>query len=193
MIFPHEFGAVFLLATDVASKPVNPLGFGGIVAWIICAKRKDRSIGGWLLFYYWQIFAGAVFAAFLLTTVGYANYIPEVHNRPLDFWLFFISAMPSVALLWVQAGAALMLLCVRTWDALQLLRYILVASAAFEWIAVTIDAYKFQQNLPISSMGAVQMTAWMIYFFASKRVQRVFKYDDWELPASTPTSTLGLT
>jgi hypothetical protein len=42
-------------------------------------------------------------------------------------------------------------------------------------------------------MGAVQMTAWMIYFFASKRVQRVFKYDDWELPASTPTSTLGLT
>jgi len=177
MIMPHHFGAVLMLATDVAHEPTNPLGLGGIVAWIVCAKRKDRSIGGWLLFYYWQIFAGAAFAAFLLTTEGYASYMPEIHRRPLDFWLFFISAMPSVALLWVQAGTALMLLCVRTWDALQLLRYILVATAVFEWIALTIDIYKFPQNVTISAVGAVQMTAWTIYFFVSKRVEHVFKYD----------------
>ncbi len=183
-------GAFMMLVSSAAQQPVNPFGIGGIVAWIVCAKRKDKSIGGWLLFYYWQIFAGAAFGAFLLITVGYRSYMPEIHKRPLDFWLFFISAMPSLMLLWVQAGAALMLLCVRTWDALQLLRYILMATTVFGWIGLGIDLYKFPQNVTISAMGAIQMTVWMIYFLVSNRVERVFKYDNWE--QATARSTLGL-
>ena len=190
MVLPHQFSAILLLATDVATKPVNPLGSAGIVVWIVCSLRKRYSIGGWLLFYFWQIFSGAAMTAFFLTSTGYRAYMPEIHHSVMNQWLFFISAAPQAVLLFMQAGAALMLLCVRTWDALQLVRYIALATAAFAWIGALIAGTKFHSDLPIQLIGAVQMSVWAAYLFASKRVERVFKYDDWE--QATPTSTLGI-
>lgn len=160
----------------------SPLGPGAIVAWVVCAARKRYSIGGWLLFYYWQIFAGAALAAFMICTAGYRSYMPEIHGTPMHFWLFFISAAPYLVLLFLQAAVGLMLLCVRTWDVLELLRYVVLASAAFAWIGVTIDLYKFEANVPLSVTAAIQMTVWTIYFFVSKRVESVFKHDNWEQP-----------
>ena len=116
--------------------------------------------------------------------------MPEIHHSVMNQWLFFISAAPQAVLPFMQAGAALMLLCVRTWDALQRVRYIALATAAFAWIGVLIAGTKFHSDLPIQLIGAVQMSVWPAYLFASKRVERVFKYDDWE--QATPTSTLGI-
>lgn len=190
MVLPHQFSAILLLATDVATEPVNPLGSLGIVVWIVCSVRKRYSIGGWLLFYFWQTFSGAAVSAFFLISTGYRAYMPEIHHSVMNQWLFFISAAPQAVLLFMQAGAALMLLCVRTWDALQLVRYIALAMAAFAWIGVLIAGTKFHSDLPIQLIGAVQMSVWPAYLFASKRVERVFKYDDWE--QATPASTLGI-
>lgn len=190
MILPHQFGAVLLQATDVASKPVNPLGIGGIVAWVVCANRKQYSIGGWLLFYFWQIFSGAAMTAVLLVTTGYSAYLPEMYPNVTSHWLFFVSAAPQGVLLFMQAGAALMLLCVRTWDALQLVRYIALASVTFCWIGVFIAGAKFPTDLTIQLVGALQMTLWTLYLFLSERVVRVFKHDNWEQAA--PTNGLSI-
>lgn len=184
MVFPHEFGAILLLATNAANTSVNPLGIGGIVAWVVCANRKQYSIGGWLLFYFWQIFSGAAMSAFFLINTGYRAYIPEVHPNVMSHWLFFISAAPQGVLLFAQAGAALMLLCVRTWDALQLVRYIALATATFCWVGVFIAGIKFPSDLTIQVIGALQMSLWTTYLFASNRVVRVFKHDNWEQTAS---------
>ena len=169
--------------------PSFPFG-GGLIWWIICARRKQQSIGGWLLFYYWQIFSGATLSAILLVSVGYSAYMPEAYNKATGHWLFVMSGAPTILLLFVHAAAALMLLCVRTWDALILLRKIVLCQVAFQWIAVGIDVWKFPGDLPLEIIGAIQMTIWLIYLFRSERVERVFKYDNGEQAA--PASTLGL-
>jgi succinate dehydrogenase/fumarate reductase cytochrome b subunit len=179
-----------LLAASTASSPPSfPFG-GGLIWWIICARRKEQSIGGWLLFYYWQIFSGAALGAILLVSVGYSAYMPEAYNNATDHWLFVLSGAPSLLLLFVHAAAALMLLCVRTWDALVLLRNIVLAQVSFQWLAVAIDAWKFRGDSTLDIIAALQMSAWLLYLFQSERVERVFKYDNWEQAA--PAATLGL-
>ena len=101
-----------------------------------------------------------------------------------------MSGAPGVLLLFVHAGAALILLTVRTWDVLQLLRRIVVTQVAFMWFGVVIDGIKFQSDLPLDLLGAIQTTAWLLYLIRSQRVERVFKYHNWEQAAPTPT--LGL-
>ena len=184
--------AYTLVAASTANAsplPSFPFG-GGLIWWIICSRRKQQSIGGWLLFYYWQIFSGAALSAILWVSVGYSAYMPEAYNKATDHWLFVISSAPAILLLFVHAAAALMLLCVRTWDALILLRKIVLCQVAFQWAAVAIDTWKFPNNLPLEAIGTVQMTLWLIYLFQSERVERVFKYDNWE--QSAPAPTLGL-
>jgi succinate dehydrogenase/fumarate reductase cytochrome b subunit len=182
--------AFFAASTSTApTTPSLPFG-GGLIWWIICARRKQQSIGGWLLFYYWQIFSGAALSAILLVSVGYSAYMPEAYANATDHWLFVISGAPTILLLFVHAAAALMLLCVRTWDALVLLRNIVLGQVAFQWLAVAIDAWKFPDDLTLDVFAAVQMSAWLLYLFRSERVERVFKYDNWEQAA--PASTLGL-
>ena len=182
--------AYSLLAASTASSPPSfPFG-GGLIWWFICARRKQHSIGGWLLFYYWQIFSGAALSAILLVSVGYSAYMPEAYDKATDHWLFVLSGAPSIVLLFVHAAAALMLLCVRTWDALVLLRNIVLGQVAFQWLAVAIDAWKFPDDLTLDMIAAVQMSVWLLYLFRSERVERVFKYDNWEQVA--PASTLGL-
>lgn len=182
--------AVMALATSEAPSAPSFPACGGLIWWIICARRKHEAIGGWLLFYFWQIFSGAVFAAILLVTIGYRGYLPEAFEKPFDYWLFFVSAVPSLFMVFVHAGAALILLTVRTWDVLQLVRKIAVAEVAFSWLGVVIDTIKFQNDLPLDVMGAIQVTAWLAYLFRSQRVERVFKYHNWEQAAPAPT--LGL-
>jgi hypothetical protein len=180
---------ILLAASTASSLPSFPFG-GGLIWWFICARRKQQSIGGWLLFYYWQIFSGAALSAILLVSVGYSAYMPEAYNKATDHWLFVISGAPTILLLFVHAAAALMLLCVRTWDALILLRKIVLCQVAFQWAAVGIYAWKFPGNLTLHMIAAVQMSAWLLYLFQSERVERVFKYDNWEQVAPAPT--LGL-
>ena len=178
-----------LASSEAPSVPSLPFG-GGIIWWIICARRKHQAIGGWLLFYFWQVFSGAALAAILLVTLGYRSYSPEMFDKPFEYWLYFVSGAPGVLLLFVHAAAVLILLTVRTWDVLQLLRRIVVAQVAFMWLGIVIDAIKFQSDLPLDLLGTIQTTAWLLYLFRSQRVERVFKHHNWEQVAPTPT--LGL-
>ena len=126
----------------------------------------------------------------MLVSVGYSAYMPEAYDKATDHWLFVLSGAPSLLLLFVHAAAALMLLCVRSWDALILLRKIVLCQVAFQWAAVAIDAWRFPGDLTLDIIASVQMTVWLLYLFRSERVERVFKYDNWEQVAPAPT--LGL-
>ena len=184
-------GIVALLAASTSNTPTPSLPIGGaLIWWIICSRRKQQSIGGWLLFYFWQIFSGAALSAILLVSVGYSSYMPEAYDKATDYWLFVLSGAPTVLLLFVHAAAALMLLCVRTWDALVLLRNIVLGQVVFQWFSVAIDTWKFPDDLGLDVIGAIQMSIWVLYLFHSERVERVFKHDNWEQVA--PVSTLGL-
>jgi hypothetical protein len=181
--------AAFLTSPGSPSTPGLPLG-GAIIWWIICSRRKQHSIGGWLLFYFWQIFSGAVISVALVAGLAYKSYMPESFDKLSDYGLFLLSAAPSVVLLLVQAAICVLLLYTRSWEVLKLLRVVAAIDVVFEWLGVLIDASRFPDDLALSLYSAIPMTIWLVYLFSSERVKRVFKYDNWE--QVTPAPTLGL-
>jgi hypothetical protein len=180
---------VALASSNSSSPPSIPIG-GAILWWIICSRRKHHSIGGWLLFYFWQVFSGAALSIILMLTFAYRNYVPELFGDSDPYGLFLLSVVPPTVLLLVEAAVALMLLRTRLWQVLKILRAVALLELCFEWTGVAIDAAHFPDNSPMSVISAVTMTSWTFYLFFSRRVERVFRYDDWE--QATPTNILGL-
>ena len=159
------------------STPMLP---GGIIAWIICNGRKRNPIGGWLLFYYWQLWSGLLItAAFFATNIQ--SYVPENFDTGLLFGRFLASTVPVLLLLLVQLVVATMLLSFRTPDMLRLLRWTLVAQAVAVAMGAAIDAKYYPDNIVFSVLALIQETLWMLYFFKSTRVRHVFDSQDWDI------------
>jgi hypothetical protein len=171
--------AMLLTSSSSANTPAFP-GIGGIVWWVICSRRRQQSIGGWLLFYFWQVFSGAVLSTVLFLTLSYKNFAPEIFGTKGDFALFILSVAPTMVLLLVQAAIALILLNIREWEVVKILRVVVLLHVCFAWLGVSIDLLKWQDNIGLALYDAIPMTLWLIYLFRSVRVERVFKHHDWE-------------
>src|SRR5271165_1359193 len=109
-----------IAAAGSDSKNYTPSlpGGGGLIAWIICNSRKRQQIGGWLLFYYWQIYSG-VLMTILFFVLAFQAYVPESYDDPNKFRLFLASSIPILVLFALQVAVATMLISVRTWDLLK--------------------------------------------------------------------------
>src|ERR1019366_2191292 len=119
--------AVPLAALGADSTRANaPTAPGGIVAWIVCNARKRRPVGGWLMFFYWQIYSGLLVSAVMFAS-NIQSYVPENFDSTSKFALFLSSALPSVLLFVVKCAVATLLLSARTWGMLPLLRGVLMA------------------------------------------------------------------
>ena len=67
---------------------------GDLIAWWICNGRKRNPIGGWLLYFYWQLYAGLLMSAVFFAS-NIQSYIPENFESATTYWLFLLSAVPS--------------------------------------------------------------------------------------------------
>jgi hypothetical protein len=178
-----ELVAAFL-ASSSTSTPYTPSFPGGIIAWIVCYKQRRSEIGGWLLFYYWHLYAG-VLLTLMFFALAFQSYVPESFQNPTDYHLFLVTAVPSIVLFAVEVAIGTMLISVRTWDMLCLLRWVMVASVIWEAIAITINSQKFPDNVPLDFYSGGMSLVWLIYFLVSKRVKHVFKAHDWEVAVET--------
>ena len=176
---------VFILAMVTSSgNPSTPLAPGGIIAWIICNGRKRNPIGGWLLFYYWQLWSGLLISAAFFA-INIQSYVPGNFDTGLLFARFLSSTVPVLLLLLVQLVVATMLLSFRTSDMLRLLRWTLVAEVVAVAVGAAIDAKYYPDNIGFSALALIQETLWMLYFFKSTRVRHVFDSQDWEVAVHT--------
>jgi hypothetical protein len=175
--------AAFVLVTDQQNPaPVLPLGW--LVMWWICARRKKDPIGGWLAYYYYQLYVGIIFSVILVAGVSIHNYVPEYFSGETQrFLLFLLSSLPAIILAVFEAGVATFLLVLKTWDLVELLRNVLIAQAVAQGIGLIVDAKYFPDNVPLSLLSFVPSVLWVGYFFRSDRVRRVFKTHDWEVVA----------
>ena len=176
MLFAHAALLALFAAHGTQSTPMLP---GGIVAWIICNGRKTSPIGGWLLFYYWQLWSSLVVSAAFFA-MNIQSYVPENFNTGKLFALFLASIIPSLLVLLVQVVVATMLLSFRTPDMLRLLRWTVVAQVLVIAVGLAIDAKYFPDNLVLSVIFLIQEILWVIYFFKSNRVRHVFAHQDWD-------------
>ena len=168
-------------ATPSTSPPSTPtLPIGWLVLWWICSRNKAKPIGGWLAYYYYQLYFGLLISCFLIAGVSIHSYVPENFEGVKDkYYMFLASNLPTLLLMLFQAAVATFLLAVRSWDLLELLRKVLVAQAVVEGVGLAIDMKYFPDNIGLSLMSFVPTVLWTLYFFKSSRVHQVFKTHDW--------------
>jgi len=191
MIAP--FALLLLAATG--SNQFTPTFPGAIVAWIVCNTRKKYEFGGWLLFFYWQLYSGVVMTT-IFFLINFQSYVPENFGRhPATYYWFLASALPNLVIFVLQVAVGTILLSVRTWDLLVLLRGLIAAQVIATIAAIVIDVKYFPENVALNIVTMlVPQAAWLAYFCVSKRVRHVFQAHDWDTAVESfyPTTKLGL-
>lgn len=171
-----------ILTSSSQSAPAYPGGL--IVAWIICNGAKRNQIGGWLLFFFWQLYGGVIITAVLFAT-NIQSYVPENFDSTDRCALFLVSTVPTLMIYLAQLGVGTILLSVRTWDLLKLLRWLIGAEVVAAIISTIIDANYFPDNVGLNFLTLVPEALWLAYFFRSKRVKHVFETHDWEIAVNS--------
>lgn len=112
-LFYGIVGALILPLTVLASsqsgsKYSPTFSPGYLFAWWICSRRKKQPIGGWLLFFYWQLYGGLLVSAVLFTT-NLQSYVPENFDSTGQFALFLASTAPVLLLFALKCAIATLL------------------------------------------------------------------------------------
>jgi hypothetical protein len=185
------FSALVVLVT-ASNQTYVPTFPGGIVAWIVCNARKRQEYGGWLLYFYWQLYSGVIVTT-IFFCINFQSYVPENFGdeRSRYYW-FLLSTVPTLVIFALQVAVATVLVSVRTWDLLRLLRGLICAQVIAAFVALLIDAKLFPQNAGLNLMFTVlPYSGWLVYFHVSRRVKHVFQTHDWDtaVEAIHPTGT----
>lgn len=160
---------------------------GFLIAWLICNSRKRSPIGGWLFFFYWQLYSGLLISAAFFA-MNIQSYVAENFENRSQFALFLASSAPGLVLFAVKCAIGTILLSARTWDMLKLLRWGMVAELAADGLGAGIDALYFPDNLPLSFfLTIVPNLLWLAYFFRSERIKHIFYLHDWDVWPSIPS------
>ncbi len=173
---------VLLLALFAASSNgYTPTLPGGIIAWIVCNARKKHEFGGWLLFFYWQLYSGIVLTL-VFFSMNFQSYVPDNFDDPSRYYWFLASAAPTIVILALQAAVATILISVRTWDLLRLLRWLIAGQVVAASIGTLIDIKYFPDNVALGIILTLSPEIlWLAYFLKSRRVRHVFKSHDWDV------------
>jgi hypothetical protein len=119
--------------------------------------------------------------------------VPESFDDANRYYLLLVSVVPTLVLFAVQLAVATMLISVRTWDLIRLLRWVMVAGLIADTLGLIIDLKYFPESLAFDFLAIVPAILWLTYFFRSQRVEHVFRLHDWETAVNAiyPTK-LGL-
>jgi len=179
-----SFSNVTVWLASSSSSSTTPTLPGGILAWIVCYRARRNPIGGWLLFFYWQLYGGLVMTS-VFFAINIQSYVPENFDSSEKFALFLLSVGPSLMLYLAQVAVGTILLSVRTWDVLSLLRWLVAAQIVGGIISMAIDANYFPDNVALNLLTVIPQSLWLAYLFRSVRVKHVFKTHDWEIAVNT--------
>ncbi len=189
----------YILALIAASSNQYTPSFpgGGIIAWIVCYRKRRDEIGGWLMLYYWQLYGGLILTI-IFFAIAFQSYVPESFDDPGRYHMFLLSIVPTLVLLGLEIAIASIMLSVRSWDLVVLLRYTMAAALIAAFAGVWIDVKFFPDNLGFDALTIVPAIIWLLYFSLSSRVAHVFKTHDWDIaveaiyPTPDMKPTLGL-
>ncbi len=187
-----------LLATTVfadsgsQSSPPPVSGCGGLILLYICSKRKEQEIGGWLLYYYIQLYLG-LFVTVAMFAASFDNYRPDSWSGAPELYPWFLaSTLPLLLLTPAELVVAEKLRRSRDPRFLKWLRAVLWAGLAVALLGGAIDMAKFPSNLLLDVIPLVWPLIWLPYFHRSTRVKKVFITKDWFVPWAAMPGGLGL-
>ena len=177
-------GAAATLATLMVASPALadtgsqfpvPFGCGTVVILYICSRQTAEEIGGWLLYYYIQLYPVAfVAAALFLGPVGdqASSGGPVAGARMQPYFI----ATSMLALLFSLLELVVAEQLRRSRDAvfLRLLRTVLFTELVVGLIHTTLDLRVFRGRFPVGFAALLWPAVWLPYFYRAKRVRRVF-------------------
>ena len=167
---------LILLTDSLVQLP--PLG-GGLwsVAWgVISYSQRKKEIGGWLFFYYVQLYVGSVLVALVLVLA----LLPGSWTGPPELYgAYLLATVPTAAVVIAQAIVANRLRRSRDAAYLVLLRRILRAHLVLALIKTAIDAKFFPASSLFDGVAVLWPALWLPYFYRSVRVGHVFVTKDW--------------
>lgn len=171
-----------------SSPPFPGAGVGGLVMWYVCASRKQKEIGGWLLYYYIQLYLG-VLVSIVVFAASFKAYLPDTWSAVPDLYpMFLLSTLPGLLVLPVQLVVAEILRVSRNAKWIRLLRYVLWFDLAMAGVAAAVDTQYFKEDLVFDVIGVLWPIVWLPYFYFSRRVNRVFRLKDWLQPPVAATA-----
>jgi hypothetical protein len=172
---------VYAATETIKSSLLSTIGILlALMMWYVCVRRQKKEIGGWLLYYYIQLYIAAI-TVVLVTISTFDSYLPETWINSPDLYPFFLlSTVPGLLLFISQFVVAEKLRMSRNYAYVLILRYVLFADLAASLIAMIVNNQYFEG----SSTGFFNMVTmiwpiiWIPYFYFSKRVKGVFKNRD---------------
>jgi hypothetical protein len=162
------------LVTDLAAS-FAPLA---VIFAIAAAVRKREPIGGWLMFFYYQLYAGTLVSAIILSRTYHAYTLRPWSNEARHI-LFVVAAVPRMVGFLIVASVASILLAKRNLMWLERLRFVFAIELLFMSISLVIDFVSFRSAFQVNFGQFAVFVAWFGYFYGSHRVHRVFVTRDW--------------
>ena len=174
-----------LLTTDAlaaTSGTRNQSAAGGalFVAFAIVYLSRRRAIGGWLLYFYIQLYSSFAISLIFVPQV-LTNLNPKQWDNSFLYVMFFLSVVPVIVVEFIEIIAATKLLFRRNEQNVNFLKKILVALVATSAIALVIDIAYFSDDpaLFFDVLTLVFAIIWSLYFSKARRVKLVFIDKNW--------------
>ena len=143
---------------------------------LIAIVRRKRAIGGWLFYFFCQVFIGL---ALLAVSTHWKYYLPREWSDPLRYFLFTLSSLSRMVLLAAVAIICIVLAETRHAQWITALQYALAAYAFSTVLKILVDIYSFPGAASRDAMSLGFPLVWMAYFSVSERVRKVFREKTW--------------
>jgi hypothetical protein len=184
-------GMFMLIAASPAfaasgDTPRQPLAGGGLLVTLaIVYLSRRRAIGGWLLYFYVQLYLSLAVSMIFIPQV-ISNLNPRQWDNSFLYVMFFLSVVPVLLVEVIEVIVATRLLFRRNENSVRVLRNTLVALVITSAAAIAIDLGYFRDaSLFFDVLTLAFAIIWTLYFSRSKRVRSVFIDNKWTYdPAS---------
>jgi hypothetical protein len=172
--------AEILQSAGVPLNPLNRLFFPlAVIFAVVCYLRRKESIGGWLLYFYYWIYALVVAYAYDVF-VHYRVFLPSSEQDHEHHLALIAVTYPRLMALAVVVGVAMILLKRREWVWVERLRLAIGVEIIIAGVSAGLDAKYFPKSFGVNLGRCVMMFFWLLYFYLSDRVYSVFRLKDWE-------------
>lgn len=172
------------LAASTSAQSTNPVGAGLCLGLAIAYLARRRPIGGWLLYFYLQLYSSFLVSLVFIDRVV-TNLNPGTWDSAFLYVLFFLSVVPALLAELAALTFGTVLLFRRTARNVQWLRAALLALAVTSGISLGIDIAYFSElpNIIFDIVTLLFACVWTAYFLRSKRVLLVFIERAWDWKA----------
>ncbi len=159
----------------------------GLIFAVICYVRRRDEVGGWLMFFYYQIF-GTIVLLLMHIIWQFREFLPSWWDSEWDHIVFLCAFLPRLLAFLLVGAVGIVLLSRREWFWVRNLRVALAVALLLVGVSLLLDIVFFPSAIFTNGLRLIMLVLWLVYFSVSKRVHHVFRAHDWDKFASQITT-----